>query len=171
MRASSEVCKLTILCEYYFRGGRVSPAQYCLICQRLLSADNQFEIKFVYSFSHWVLVVIISEASCVAWCLRWELLFLLFPLAIKAAVTLVNLKIKETETTRKRILKCDVSTLYVLFRPSPAATRHQNDCQVSLKLSVTYLFTNIRFDTLLSQKSHVKILIKYFLSNLGKFKS
>ena len=79
-----------------------------------------------------------------AWCLPGELLFLLFPLATKAAVTLVNLKIKETETTRKIILKCDVSTLYVLIRLSPAATRHQNNCQVSHKLSVTYLFTNIR---------------------------
>ena len=79
-----------------------------------------------------------------AWCLRGELLFLLFPLATKAAVILVNLKIKETETTRKIILKCDISTLYVLIRLSPAATRHQNNCQVSHKLSVTYLFTNIR---------------------------
>ena len=147
MRVSPEVCKLTILCEYYCRGVHVSPAQYRLICQRLLSSDNKFEIKFVHRFSHWVLVVIISEASCVAWCLRGELLFLLFPLTIKAAVALVNFRTKETEENN---FECDVSALYVLIRLSPAGTRHQNNCEVSHKLSVTYLFTNIRFYTLLS---------------------
>ena len=141
------MCKLTILCKCYFRGVHVSPAQYRLICQRLLSADNKFEIKFVYSFSHWVLGVTILDASCVAWCLRGEVLFFAFcSLTIKAAVTLVNLH--EHKGNR------DVSTLYVLIGLGLAATRYQNNCQVSHKLSVKKLFTNIRFYTLLSQKNN-----------------
>ena len=60
--------------------------------------------------------MIISEASCVAWCSRGELLFLLFPLTIKAAVALVNLRTKETEENN---FECDVSALYVLILQEP----------------------------------------------------
>ena len=101
--------------------------------------------------------MIILDASFVAWCLRGELLFLLFSVTIKAAVTLVNLHEDiGNRDYEENNFQCDVSTLYVLIRLGLAATRHQNNCQVSHKLSVTNFFTNIRFYTLLSQKnSHV----------------
>ena len=88
-----------------------------------------------------------------ACCLRGELFFLLFSLTIKAAVTLVNLhEDKGNGDHQENNFQCDVSTLSVLIRPGLAATRHQNNCQVSHKLSVTNFFTNIRFYTLLSPK-------------------